>query len=73
MKTPEQIQAKIKEIEKVIEKCFCLEMNDEVADVIREHLKVRTALRWVISEYGEDEYHKKIEWELMCFESTKIF
>ena len=76
MKTPEQIQAKIKEHEAHIEALLQNELTDIDVMCIESYLIGRKALQWCLSdeEYiTEDEFHRKAKYECMCFESTKIF
>ena len=75
MKTEEQVRAKLKEHESLINEWF----SDNNLDL--ERLLVakgcRTVLLWVLSDEDrittKDELTKKIEFEIMCFESSKIF
>ena len=77
MKTQQQILAKIAEHEEMINE----ELKDQIthdSDVSRlEHLKHgRKALLWVLSEQefiDDDELARKIEYEILCYESTKIY
>jgi hypothetical protein len=70
MKTEAQIKGKIKEIEEIINE---LKISDETTDLISELLACRDLAKWVLDEKSRDDYQKKIIWEMMCFESTKIF
>jgi len=77
MKTEEQIKAKIKEIEVLIEDELGHVVHPEnQLKMVEEYDIARKALLWVLSEkqrIDPDELSKKIKWEIMCFESTKIF
>ena len=81
MKTPEQIQAKIKEHEDKINELL-EEDKEEWSDIpvmlVESYLHTRRALLWVLSDEillpaESDEFEKKARYELICFESTKIF
>jgi len=55
-------------------------LTDGISDanypVIENYLRDRKSLIWVLSNddfVTPDGYEKKVEYELVCFESTKIF
>ena len=76
MKTPEQIQAKIKEHEELIKTHLKHELNDDIVKQIEYLLIGRLACLWQLSDdelINIDEYTLNIRYELLCFESTKIF
>lgn len=78
MKTIQQIEFKIavhesKIIELINDK---EEWNDLKAELINNYLQGRKALLWVLSPDNfitEDEFEKKAKYEILCYESTKIF
>ena len=75
MKTPEQIQAKIKEIEDIIKETMPVN-NQYTYDTVEKLLMVRNALQWVLIKdkyIKTDDFKRDTEYELICFESTKIF
>lgn len=76
MKTPEQIQAKIKEHESLIKKHLKHGLNDDIVKQIEYLLIGRLACLWQLSDeelINIDDYTLNIRYELLCFESTKIF
>ena len=74
MKTEEQIRAKLKEHEDLINDWF----SDDNIDIERLLIArgIRISLLWVLSDEDRiepDELTKKIDYEILCIESTKIF
>lgn len=74
MKTEAQILAKIKDVEAAIKEYL------PISEYSREHVEklllVRNALQWTLTKdkfITTDDFKKEIEYELLCFESTKIF
>ncbi len=77
MKTPEQIEAKIKEHEEHIEALLKGEIDECTVNHLEAYLQGRKALQWVLSDEtllpGPDEFEKRARYEIMCFEAGKIF
>jgi len=80
MKTEQQIKDKIKEHEDKIEELLTGkgdEWNDVLVERVESYLKARKALLWVLSDYDllsdSDSFERKIYFEIVCYESTKIF
>jgi len=77
MKTEAHVREKIKEIEVLIEDELSHVVHPESQlNMVEEYDIARKALLWVLYEKQRiepDELSKKIKWEIMCFESTKIF
>ena len=75
MKTKQQIRDKIKEHEDHIN-ILVKDLNDISVNIIENYLKGRMALRWVLNDEDlicKDDYEEKINYEIQCYESTKIF
>jgi len=76
MKTEEQIKEKLTEYEDHINNLLAEGISDVNYSVIENYLRDRKSLRWILSDEDyitPDEYEKKVEYELVCFESSKIF
>lgn len=77
MKTEVQIKEKIKEIETLIEDELSNVVHPEYQlRMIEEYDIARKALLWVLSDKQRiepDEMTKRVKWEVLCYESTKIF
>jgi len=77
MKTEAQIQAKIKEHERRIKKMFkAKKWDDFLVECIEKDLLGRKALLWVLNDAKliiSDNFERNAEWEITCYESTKIF
>jgi len=76
MKTEEQIKEKLTEYEDHINNLRAEGISDANYPVIENYLRDRKSLRWMLSDEDyitPDEYEKKVEYELVCFESSKIF
>lgn len=77
MKTEAHVREKIKEIEVLIEDELSHVVHPEnQLKMVEEYDIARKALLWVLSEKQRiepDELTKKIKWEVLCFDSTKIF
>ena len=75
MKNEQQIQAKIKDIEVSINETKPVN-NQYTYDTVDKLLMVRNALQWVLIKdkyIKTDDFKRDTEYELLCFESTKIF
>ena len=77
MKTEEQVRAKLKEHEVEILKILIGGVSTDFEQFRLENLrKGRNACLWVLSDTDKvkpDELDKKIHFELLCHESSKIF
>jgi hypothetical protein len=76
MKTEAKIRAKIKEHEILIKKMLKVKLDDESVHQIEIYLARREAWLWWLSDdefVQPDEFEKKVNWEITCYESTKIF
>jgi len=77
MKTKQQILAKIAEHEEMINENLKEPITHDSDASRLELLKHgRNALRWVLSDQEhlpDDKLTKKINYEILCYESTKIF
>ncbi len=81
MKTEQQIHDKIKEHEdKIIEMLFDKgeTINEIIVITVETYLQCRKALLWVLSDKimlpsEPNDFEKRIRYEIMCYESSKIF
>ena len=74
MKTKKEILKKIKEHESKINE-FLKEEEVDI-ELIHSYLVVRAGLKWVLSSkdlIAKDKFYKKIEYECLCCEASKIF
>ena len=73
MKTEQQVRDKLKECETFINKA----LKDKCQDLTEwGHLAgARDVMRWILAEdkIKPDKINKKIDFEILCIESTKIF
>jgi len=74
MKTKKEILKKIKEHESKIDE-FLKEEEVDI-ELIHSYLVGRAGLKWVLSSkdlIAKDKFYKKIEYECLCCEASKIF
>ena len=86
MKTEQQIKDKIKEHEQKIEELLIKAkpsgeavpaLDDFKVSILKNYLTGRKALLWVLLDADylirQDTFEKRVMWEIICYESTKIF
>ncbi len=78
MKTETQIEFKIAVHESKINEILrdTTEWSPHTGELLNNYLMGRKALLWVLSPddfITEDEFEKKVKFEMTCYESTKIF